>query len=236
MRSKTDQNGFTIIELMVATVVFSFILLIFNMGVIKIYNIYYKGQTQTKTQDTARAVLDSLAQDIQFGGKTIPTPSNTKAKNANRVICVDNIRYTYKMGLKLLDNNISHAIVRDVASAASTPAYCDTGTVISNFNFAPLVPSAVELLVPNMRVALLQLTQPDPINKPTIYNIHIRLIYGDDDLLCSPSHGDCSSGGSGYNTDLFYTFLPDDLGCKSTAGSQFCAVADLTTTVDKRVR
>jgi hypothetical protein len=46
--------------------------------------------------------------------------------------------------------------------------------------------------------------------------VQVRVIYGDDDLLSNPTAANAN--------------------CKSQAGSQFCAVSDLTTVVVKRVQ
>ena len=51
------------------------------------------------------------------------------------------------------------------------------------------------------------------------WQIHVRIIYGDDELLTSP----VTAGN-----------LPTEL-CKSTSGQQFCAVSDLSTIVQQRL-
>jgi hypothetical protein len=50
------------------------------------------------------------------------------------------------------------------------------------------------------------------------YTVHVRVIYGDSDVLTSPNGSDWSN-----------------VTCQGGAGSQFCAVSDLTTTVQTRL-
>jgi hypothetical protein len=50
------------------------------------------------------------------------------------------------------------------------------------------------------------------------YSVHVRVIYGDSDVMTSPNGSDWSN-----------------VICKGGAGSQFCAVSDLITTVQPRL-
>jgi hypothetical protein len=81
---------------------------------------------------------------------------------------------------------------------------------------SPLAGTARELLGPHMRLGALDITSAG-----SLYTVHVRVIYGDDDLL-TPT----VSGSTDWNSEL----------CSgTTAGSQFCAVSDLTTTVKQRL-
>ncbi|MDZ7786536.1 MAG: prepilin-type N-terminal cleavage/methylation domain-containing protein [Candidatus Saccharibacteria bacterium] len=84
----SKQKGFTIVELMIATTVFSVILLIMSAGLIYIGKVYYRTVAQNKVQETSRAIMDSVAQSIQFsGGDVTVSDPNGKAT------CVGNIKY-----------------------------------------------------------------------------------------------------------------------------------------------
>jgi len=48
-RSKRLQSGFTLVELMIATMVFSVILLVITYGVVRFTNSYYKGLNSSTT-------------------------------------------------------------------------------------------------------------------------------------------------------------------------------------------
>src|SRR3990172_9120101 len=69
--SRKGVGGFTIVELMIATTIFSVILLIVTFGMLQIGRTYYKGITLTKTQNAARSIIDTISQDIQFSGEGV---------------------------------------------------------------------------------------------------------------------------------------------------------------------
>ncbi|HPG37411.1 MAG TPA: prepilin-type N-terminal cleavage/methylation domain-containing protein [Candidatus Saccharibacteria bacterium] len=65
--SRRQQSGFTIVEMMIATAIFSIILLIITAGVMAFSRQYMRGQTASNLQFTARQVTAQMGQDIQFG-------------------------------------------------------------------------------------------------------------------------------------------------------------------------
>ncbi len=67
----SKSKGFTIIELLIATTVFSVILLIMTSGLIYIGKVYYRTVAQTKTQEASRSAIDQISQAIQFSGGSV---------------------------------------------------------------------------------------------------------------------------------------------------------------------
>jgi prepilin-type N-terminal cleavage/methylation domain-containing protein len=63
---KTNNKGFTIIELLIATVTFSVILLIITGAIIQFSKVYYKGVVSSRTQEAARSVVDEVSKAAQF--------------------------------------------------------------------------------------------------------------------------------------------------------------------------
>ena len=199
------ENGFTIIELMVATVVFSVILLLVTYGILQIGRSYSKGVTESKTQNVARAIMDSITQDIQFykSGTVIGA-----ASGSTYVICVGNNRYTAFLGQELTDTLPNHALLYD----ANLVGGCSTAVPAT----LPLPPgsTSVELLSPHMRVSAIDVAQVLPLNLQ-LYTVHVRVAYGEDSVLDNPT---------GLNAS-----------CQGGSVNQFCAVSDLKTTIQKRV-
>ncbi len=218
-------SGFTIMELMIATIVFGVVLLGITTAILQLTRVYYKGVTEANVQNTARTVVDLISQGIQFSGNVTETPLPPHTAGTSYAFCIGSQQYSYQLGYQLSDNpsptQKPHAlVVRELPS-------CSNGSAAQSMDAS--IPSIDrELLAPNMRLSKLQV---DDISPGNLYKVSIRVVYGDDDLLCSPSAGDCSS-------NLTSTSLSnDDVRCKNfNAGTQFCAVSDITTTVVKRVQ
>lgn len=211
--TKGSQSGFTILELMIAASVFAVILLVVAVGVMQFSNQYYKGVTSSKTQAAARSLIDGIGQAIEFS-KTVSVIPPTSAGVGG--LCIDNSLYSYKIGQEIIDTNPDaslnqgfHSIVVDgtaSCTAGSTPA----------LPAIPDVPTGSrELLSRYMRLGAL-----DVVNAGDVYTVHIRVIYGDDALLFPA----ISSNVNWSNEQ-----------CKNATGSKFCAVSDLTTTVQRRL-
>jgi prepilin-type N-terminal cleavage/methylation domain-containing protein len=209
---KLTQHGFTIIELMIATTVFSLVLLLCSTGLIQIGRTYTKGMTSAKTQSTARAVMDEISRAIQFSGGSIATTPASRVDGVPYVFCIDDKRFSVVADRELKDNLAATSEVRDVLVSDSFPG-CSASIpplALADVNFnVSTVTGAKELLAPNMRIAKLQVNDKGG----NLYEIVLRIVYGDDDVL-DAAHDNCQN---------------------VKAGSQFCAVSELTTVVQKRL-
>ena len=73
------ENGFTIVELMIATTVLSVILLLASVVIIGIGNLFYKGVAQSQTQGDVRTIIDDVSQHLKLDGGNViafTDPSN----------------------------------------------------------------------------------------------------------------------------------------------------------------
>lgn len=206
--SHKSLGGFTIVELMIATTVFSVILLLATFALLQVGRTYYKGITLTKTQNAARTIIDTISQDIQFsGGEVNQVPPGGLPDPQYYAICVGGNRYTVKLDQKVSGSD-SHGLVLDAGSGN-----CDPSSR-ANMN-APLPAASRELLDNNMRVVELNVSNPNN----NFYTINLTIIYGDTDLLNN------NIGDPNYHKQ-----------CLSVqAGSQFCATVNLSATVQKRI-
>jgi prepilin-type N-terminal cleavage/methylation domain-containing protein len=204
-------KGFTIIELLVATAVFSTVLIIVTTGILQFSRVYYKGVTEANVQNTARSIVDTISQGIQFGGGNIgETFSGTPTPGGNYDFCLGDVQYSYRPGYQLVDgspgaNQTKHALVVRTVSGCTAP----TGG--QDMSVSGVLPGR-ELLSPRMRISSLVV---DNISG-NLYKVQVRVVFGDDDLLNNPTAANAS--------------------CKGNAGRQFCAVSDLSTVVIKRVQ
>jgi prepilin-type N-terminal cleavage/methylation domain-containing protein len=209
-RPTSSSHGFTIIELMVATAVFAIVLVVVTTGIIQITRVYYKGITESTTQETARGIMDVISQAIQFSGSDV-VPTGTATVGVPAQFCVGNQQFSYILGYQLKDNPVvaqfesHHALVVDTlagCSSSSTPQDVRDQTV-----------NGRELLGPRMRLSDLSVTSLGT----DLYRVHVRVVYGDSDLLNNPTTATAACQGV-------------------RAGTQFCAVSDLSTVVKKRVQ
>jgi len=167
--SKSNTGGFTIIELMIATTVFSVILLIATMALIQIGRVYYKGVLSAKTQNTTRAITDEIGSSIKFSGGNVNIQKNLNSG----VLCIGNSRYTFNTDQKLEDSG-NFVLIADKPSPCNTSA----GFIIGD---ACSPPGCRELLTPGMRLSKFEVVQ-DPTSS-NMYRIIIGVISGETDLL-----------------------------------------------------
>lgn len=226
---KNRSAGFTIIELLIATVVFSIVLLTISAAIIQIGRLYFKGITSARTQEVARSVMDDIAQAIQFDtGVVVATPAN----GSSRGLCVATKHYSYALGQQREGSGASakHALVVN-----NVPSGCTT-TQAQDLTAAAV--SGTELLGEHMRLSNLSV-QPQP-GSPNTYKITVRVVYGDFDLLCSPQglldgNVDASCTSTIPMTDTAIASARD-LRCKDIrSGTQFCAASELSTIVERRL-
>src|SRR6476646_3013103 len=74
-----NQKGFTIVALLVATAVFSLVLVVFLTAFLRIGQLFYKGVTMANTQEAARNVVQDISDDLQFyqQSPTVGPPGTT---------------------------------------------------------------------------------------------------------------------------------------------------------------
>lgn len=210
------RDGFTIIELMIATAVFSIILLIVCAGVIAFTHEYLKGITANNTQTVARTITNRLVEDIQNSSAssmqiTNPTPSHPQA-----TFCIGSDVYSYTLGAQVEPNpDASYPADQDNHGLVEAPISCDTSVTPDRL---AQTAGATELLGQGMRLGALSITQ---IGSSQLYTVEVTVIYGDADLLTTTPTASTDWGQE---------------ACKSGAGSQYCDVSQLTTQVDQRLQ
>ena len=207
-----SQRGFTIVELMISTAVFSTILLVVLTAVTQIGRMYYKGITTAKTQETTRLLVDRISQEIQYSpANFVPIYAKSGDKN---VRCIGNSRFFYVLNQKKTSAN--YGLWSDDSAAGSPVCVDSAASAALSTQVIPTVSPAVnprELLSENMRIVKFDIT-----GSGNLYTVSIRVVYGEDDLIEVPG-GDISQS-----------------TCKgATVGTQFCGVSELTVTVNKRL-
>jgi type II secretory pathway pseudopilin PulG len=227
----SEEAGFTIIELLIATVVFSMVIVVILYGVLSFTHAYYGGINASTTQNTARSILNSIAQSIEFSGDTIVgTPISLPGAGGQVYFCAGGVTYIYDWGLMYSGSpSLSNPGLYAVTGACAVPASIPTA-------------NGQELLTNGMRITALTVT-PDSTGR--LYTVSLGLAYGDSDLLCNVSkngsQGGCIKGNGLNQQGRTVTVDPtnvknlNDVECQQTTGSEYCSHAALSTTVSLRV-
>ncbi len=204
--TKKTQSGFTIIELMIATVVFSVVLLVFLSAFIKISELFYKGVNMSRTQEIARDVLNNISNDVQFYRQT---PYTAQIKNG--WFCIGDHRYAFNLHSQVGSSG-TYGIAKQLVTGCPGPG---TFTVPSTCNGTD-ASNCQELLDDGMEINGLSLKCLEGF-----CNVSINVIfYGSDkSVLYSP-------GGDPLGPDAA------DAQCKGVLiDSQYCATATYQSTI-----
>ena len=208
-RIKGGKRGFTILELLVATIVFSVVLLLVTAGIMQIARVYYKGVTETNTQNAARNIIETISQAIQFSGGPVTNTDTPPVPGAERFFCIGSQHYSYKLGWQVENNPVAgqnqswHALVQQPLTGSCAGVQTLTNQAIVGR----------DLLGRHMRLSKLVVLGLGNNQ----YRVEVRVVFGDNDLLSNP-------------TD------PNTVCRGESAGTQFCSISELSTTVVKRVK
>lgn len=219
-----SQHGFTIVEMMMATLVFSVIMLVAAGTVVRFTSNFQRGVTASTTQNTARSIIDTVSQSLQLYGDDFSRIDNSSGMPVG--YCVGSTMYSFILGRQMADGGQRHVLIEQ---KEGLPIGC--GSSALNLAGNPANPPGQELLAPDMRLAKFEIVpQGDGL-----FRLTIKVAYGDNDLLCSPTAGNCNSETELGAGDFSNQDILNDLQCKGTKGSEYCAVSEITTTIQRRV-
>lgn len=209
--NKTDQSGFTILELLIATAVLSVILLLSTISIISIGNLYYKGEKEAAVQDDVRTIANDVSQRLELAA-SVNNPSAFSMQNGVRVyaLCIDNTRYTYALGVDIDSTTppiLPHVLWRDTITSAT---FCAP----ANLRIANPTLNGTEMIAAGSRLTSFNLNSP---NSP--YTFTVGVAFGDPTMTNMTS--DQTS--------------PQSVVCNGGPGDQYCATSYLSTIVDKRL-
>jgi len=232
-QSYSEQSGFTIIELLIATAVLSVILVMVSAMMIGISHLYYKGITQSSVQDNARTVTDQIAQDIKLAGASLI--SSSVAPGDDQSYCMGTTRYSFVLGRQLSDNptiyQSYHVLWRDSVTAGTCPSM--PASTLNSSGLQSSDPSGTELIGQNSMLTEFSITSVGTVG--SVFTVSIGEAEGNPVLLCdSGTPGDCNSINNSVNV-WDPNAATGKVICKGLTGSQLCATDYLTTTVSERI-
>lgn len=214
-----QEGGFTIVELMMALVVLSVILLMSTVILIQIGALYSKGVNAAALQNTTRNLLASVSSNIQFGGDEV----HTNSAGSTNVLCIGKIRYTYLLNTELGEDSAANPLTGSPAGT-DTPHVLWQDTMNSTATCNPLPMNAAapsdasstgdgrEIAPEHTRITRFSVQQSSGTG---VYSVDVWMAFGDSDLVQTQL--------SGRST------------CANTKGTQFCSVSELSTVVKRRL-
>jgi Tfp pilus assembly protein PilV len=218
---KRSEQGFTIVEFMIAASVFGVVMVVVAAAVLFISRSYQNSLYASQTQATASNLIDTLAQSVKFSSTPITSTSHVSGTQS---YCIGTKQFLYVIG-KQVDGPNTATRTRN-AVVVRQNNNCALESIITTQPSG----SPQELLGKGMRLA--KLTIASSPSSPSIYTVSARVVYGDDDLLCSPSvTNSCESTATMSAADL----ARSDVTCRPNNGSEFCAVSELSSTVYRRL-
>ena len=212
--------GFTVVELLVASVIFSVIILVALSGFIEIGRLFYKGSIYTANQQAARTITDKVGSDMNATSSVVgPTATGTGQK---RFYCIGNVRYTFTLGQVVnLDNHgttnsSNFGILRDKLPGASSCADPFSGS-----SPVPIAVDAAELLGNRMRLNSFCITKNTSVSYGNLYAISVNIVTGDDKYITLKTN----------TSPPLCTATSSALCNANLSVSQYCAGSDLTTSI-----
>ena len=219
MRSIKQQSGFTIIELLIATTVFSIVLVVIVASFLQVGRMFYKGVSVNNTNEAARNLVDEISNDARL----TPTPSEVKSDStdtAKRFFCVGPHRYTFKLNTQVKAGdinsnarNMTAGIVQD-----TTSGNCQDPTAL-------LGSSPRQILGPDMRLNAMNVSQ-NASGSGMLIHVHVIFYGADDRVFSSTAHPNDTAA------DHAAAINDADAYCSGNIlSTQFCAMADIRTNV-----
>jgi len=218
--NRPESAGFTIIELLIATTIFSLILLLAVAGILQVTKLYRQGVTQARVQEAARNVVEEISEAIRFStdsvvhqSATIVTGPEVTPDNHANYFCLGRQRYTYAMDRQLKTSPASGTKEKRRVLWVDQPAVCDGASGPADLDNGADIDGR-ELLSENMRLTRFEITTIGV----DVQKINISVAYGADDLFNIVNAGDVNKT------------------CRTVfTGAEFCAVSNLSVVATKRL-
>jgi prepilin-type N-terminal cleavage/methylation domain-containing protein len=220
-KNQKSAHGFTIIELLAATLIFSVVLVVILASFLQIARMFYKGISINNTTESTRSLVDSIVSDVRLSQSFV----NTQASGTRSYFCVGQHRYTYVLPTTSTTN-------RKVTAADLNPR-SDTingGIMVDTVNNSCPSPATngtnpEQLLGPDMQLNVMDFNCT--INEVCVIHAHI-VFYGQDGSLFD------SNISAWKNTSVQKdraSGAPDALCSGSLLNTQFCAASDISSSV-----
>lgn len=207
---KLSTKGFTIIEVLIASLVFTTLLLLCMEGITRIAKVYIKSSSTTRASEFANAFIGDIAQQVKYGATIQPTAGTNPI-----YFCVADSAYKITINKKETEAPTGINPIIKISYPGCANGYA-TADYSSGQNLAPV----------DVRILKFSVTSSGGTNP--IWTINMRVAIGDKDLLVDNNlpPKDLNDASANLSTAK----------CKGRAGGEFCAVIETTTSASRRMR
>jgi prepilin-type N-terminal cleavage/methylation domain-containing protein len=221
-RVKLSQTGFTIIELMIATIIFAVVLMVIIASFMQVGRMFYKGVSLANTNEAARTLVDDISNDLKLNKQ----PVGISTAGTKKYFCAGHHRYTFVLaggsGSKVSSDDIDLDYLRN-------PFNMRAGIVQDDTNGGCSPPASSDspgrqILGPDMQLNDLDFT---PGFNGVFIHTHI-VFYGVDDTVFDTN---ISSFKNSSTQPSNSSHAPDAFCSGDLLSTQFCAAADIKTTI-----
>lgn len=222
MSHKTKQQGFTLVELMLAMVFVAFILVFISLTLVQMFRTYDKGSSMKQVNQAGRSVIEEISQAVR---SQLPANIKTGAVG-NGVLCIDRVMYVWNplyntAGVQVTDHRAvigntttGGMMARKVLSGATT---CPTNLVDAlNTSITPV--SQETQLLSNQTRVLRASAQP----LPDTHLVKLNFVIG------TYSRSEMPAGSTHY---LTATQSGGNFSCLPGSDGTYCAFAEFNTVV-----
>jgi prepilin-type N-terminal cleavage/methylation domain-containing protein len=217
-----NNQGFTIIELMIALSVLSVLLVMASAILIRIGNLYTKGVNTANLQNTTRTISADVSSGIQVSDNSISRIDSGGAS----AYCIGATRYSFiqdkEHGTDYDGTTTDHVLWRDTLQVPT--ASCQPINFADIANDHSSLGDGYEMMPEHMRIVnfTVQKSNAVALSGHNAYEINLWIAYGDSDLV-----------------QTFDAIPADDTteqaNCKGDSGTQFCAVAHIDAITTQKI-
>lgn len=126
---KKDQFGFTVVELLLALAIFSFILVAMTVAFSQIIRSYRKGVIAQRTQETSRELIDTLTKEAHRADSIVVNDIGS-----TRFLCFGSTQYEYHITDKTLKRGTNNPATNCSDSNATVNVIESTSLQLSLFD------------------------------------------------------------------------------------------------------
>ncbi len=226
---KIKKNGFTIVELMIATAVFSLALLVLAVSLLTINHQYFKGISQGNVQTASGNILNNVTSAVEFSNGNYL--SSYDSSNYQGYFCVGHTEFLYQ--LYKIDSNTTVNPLTEINNCIGQTSNPLKACSISNCQYSGLLGN-------NMQLLNFQITSID--SSLHLFKINLDIAFASkDQLFCSLSS---TTSTSQLNCRPFKTSSAlihyvvsnpnNKIFCVPNNPIEFCSIQRLSTVVSSR--